>query len=89
MATDERDTKLIEALAWKTLRNLVCTKRLYPDQMTPEEKSLMSAVGLMEWRQNPAVGASDYFWVKGAYRLHNWVRFDLLIKYEIWQGSAA
>lgn len=89
MPKNEQDSQLIEVSAWKTLRNLVCTKRLYPDQMTPEEKSLMAAVGLMEWRQNPDVGAADYFWLPGAYRLHNWVRFDLLIKYEIWQGRAA
>ena len=85
----ERDEATIQALAWRTLRNLVITCRLYPDQITAEEKSIMLAVGLMEWRRNPEVGTSDYFWTSGAYRLHKWVRFDLEIKYQLWQRSAA
>lgn len=82
------DNATVEALAWKTLHNVVITKRLYPDQMTPEEKQLMCAVGLMRWQQQVDIGVSDYFWTPGAHLLHNWIRFDLLIKYELWQGAA-
>lgn len=79
----------IEALAWRTIKNLVITNRLYPDQITPEEKSIMLAVGLMEWRQDTQLDVSDYFWTHGAYLLHGWVRFDLDIKYQLWQGNVA
>lgn len=72
-----------ERWAWQTLRTLVATDRLYPNQMGEQERLLMFEVGLMDVQPAKEFGAWRWKRTTGATLLFKKIRLDLAIEHDL------